>query len=219
LLLQSAQGGADTSNFDIHAKASHDDEWTLVGRPAWKPHVSGYPVYDLHGLSYSMPKLHGITLFEPMVFPTSLRYENVSYIGYGAALLFFGIFSFLQLPFLSSAGMSVGFLSSIILEAVLAIEENNTWNGKAPMVLALGMGRSASLFIASLLGINGYYKFAELLLVHVSCVFSLATAIVCRSGPTPVGPMVTDGTQASVFCVLVWGCLGLFMVGRLVNIR
>jgi hypothetical protein len=82
----------------------------------------------------------------------------------------------------------------------------------------LGMGRSASLFIASLLGIHGY-KFAELLLVHVSCVFSLATVLVCQSGPTPVGPMVTDGTQSFVFCVLVWGSLGLVMIGRLVNIR
>jgi len=152
------------------------------------------------------------------VFPTSLRYETVSYIGYGAALLLFGVFSFLQLPFLSSAGLSFGFLSSIILEAVLAIEENNTWNGTAPMVLALGMGRSASLFIASLLGTNGY-KFAELLLVHVSCVFSLATVIVCRSGPTPVGPMVTDGTQAGMFCVLVWVIFGLLVVGRLSNTR
>jgi len=218
LLLQSAQGGADTSNFDIHAKASHDDEWTLVGRPAWKPHVTGDPVYDVYGLSYSMPKSNGTTLFEPMARPASLPYDTVSYICYGAGLLFFGIFSSLQLPFLSNAGISVGFLSSIILEAVFAVEENTTWNDKAPMVLALGMGRSASLFIATLFGVNGY-KVAELLMVHVSCIFSLGTVIVCQSGPTPVGPMVTDGTQAGMFCVLVWVIFGLLVVGRLGNTR
>jgi len=100
-MLQSPNGGADTSNFDIYAKNGDDGEWGLVGRPSWRSDALNYqdlknPRYDTHGTSFFMPKDQELTLFEPAVTQLNPPFPGPLFF-YGLALLLFGIMGFFRL--------------------------------------------------------------------------------------------------------------------------
>lgn len=116
---QSGAGGADTSDFDIHAREGDGDEWTLVGRPAWKHNADELPQFQASGALFSMPESEELTLFEPMVFEKGLRHATAPFIGYGISLLLYGIIGFLRFYDWANAGVAVGCMIAIILEAIL----------------------------------------------------------------------------------------------------
>lgn len=122
-MTQSPKSGADTSNFDIHAKNGDDREWSLVGRPSWRSEAFNLnllknPRYDMYGSSFFMPEDEELTLFEPA---NTLPVAPFPYplFGYGSSLLLFGMMGFLRLNRWAAFGLVAGCIPAFATEMFL----------------------------------------------------------------------------------------------------
>lgn len=96
VVTQSPKGGADTSNFDIRARRSDDDEWSVVGRPSWLGSSDpGNVGFFLDGENFLMPAAEELTLFEPLVHDDLDNIPGPLFF-HGVGFLFFGVFGFLR---------------------------------------------------------------------------------------------------------------------------
>lgn len=159
--MQLPQDGADTSNFDVHAKGIESNEWILVGRLSWWINADHLPLYEvpepgtLSYSSFAMPTSEEVIVFEPFIMD-KLDWFPSPLFGYGLGMILFAAMAFFNLHDWAAASMSVGCAISIFLEIMLGQERritnfrnyNITWN---QAVFAFGLGRSVSLFLASFL--------------------------------------------------------------------
>jgi hypothetical protein len=119
VVTQSPKAGADTRNFDIHAKRSETDEWSLVGRPSWL--ASPIPenvAFMLDRKDFMMPDSEEVTLFEPLVHD-SLQDIPGPFFFYGVGFFLFGLLGFLRFYTTAPWSMVVSSFFAIFLEFVI----------------------------------------------------------------------------------------------------
>jgi hypothetical protein len=216
---QSGGGGADTSNFDIHARAGKDGEWSLVGRPGWRHDAQGFPHFEFSGAPFSMPESRELTLFEPMVFEGGLSNARAPFIGYGIGLILYGIMGFLRCYDWSNAGIVVGCFIGLALEAIIVAGNSSHFtSSKSMAMVACGLGRSLTLMIGTLFKMLDN-KRVWIALLQLACMFSMIYVIINESGHTAIGPSFTCTDQAVVFFACIWGGQIVALIGRYVSRR
>jgi hypothetical protein len=115
---QSPKGGADTSNFDIRARRSDDDEWSVVGRPSWLGSSIPRNVdFFLDRQIFLMPAAEELTLFEPLV-DDDLNDIPGALFFHGVGFLFFGVFGFLRFYTFAPWNLAVFSFIAIFMEFV-----------------------------------------------------------------------------------------------------
>jgi len=215
--LKSPAGGADTSNFDVHAKSAGGD-WILVGRPSWKSTSSPLVQYDLQSTAFAMPETEEMTLFEPMLRGTLQTFPSSSF-GYGLGFVMFGTMGFLRFHDWAAAGMAVGFALAVFLDIVRGVERHSHQNdGKNTILLACSTARSILLLVACNFSLFRYNKVAGFL-ANLACCFSMAFALVMQSGKTAIGPSFWDADEYVAFCAIVWGFQVCALIGRFTSRR
>jgi hypothetical protein len=237
--LDSPEGGADTSNFVVHA-SNHDDDddddddddaaggasippgaWKLVGTPSWGGTTLGTWTVDTDYATasriYDMPTAREITLFEPTAFlPFALIPQPA--LGYGLAAITAFVFalsrkiSWIKPSIISGAGIG------LVLTIILMSTEGRAANYTNPAVQVLTVLQPCLL--ASGLLLEGFKNAVPMLVMfHTCAIFSTVASILVHVNRRATGGVSILLLDVPLFAIIIWTITIAAHLSRIVGIR
>ena len=244
--LESPDGGADTSNFAVHASnhvvagigdaeaASNGiplDAWKLVGTPSWGSGLFGNPTVDPATSTrvFDMPRDREVTLFEPTAFSAYYLMPR-PWIGYGIGSILPVIAARLRKMTLVKPSMILGISLGLYCEvlAVATTQRNSAVNEDFALVVVqvLTIVGTFALMIGIL--IEGFKSAWPMMIsLHICAVSRLIAFVVTARMRQPIGGVplyhfkifssARDGLP--LFPMAIWTMMVVTKLSRIIGMR